>query len=267
VISSDISSHRMCAVVTQELGRGHCETRSVQGHGFVSHGAGARRWDRPLSGDIEMDGSARSGRDAEGHRGVLQVSQPDTATTPIAELNAAMLTASGQQSAKKRKKQEGVIDEYGRQRHKDQRQIMTMRKRSGKRGRGAVGSRVAVALAEAVEIVTPIINAFVADAESYLNTDTAGAYVKLGWETFIEHRSVTHSKELVGPNGENNNLAEELNFRFDRAEQGIYLNLEAKYLLDYAVEAAFRADTRRLPNGSQLRLAMHMALSVGTSQY
>ena len=220
-----------------------------------------------LNGDIEMDGSQQSGRDAAGHRGVPQVSQGDTANTPIAELNAAMLTQSGLQKARKKRKQEGVIDEYGRQHHKDQRQIITMRKRSGKRGRGAIGSRVAIALAEDVEFVKPIINDFVANSESYLNTDTARAYVKLGRTEFIEHRTVIHSKELVGPNGENNNLAEELNFRFDRAEQGIYLNIEAKYLLDYAVEAAFRADTRRLPNGSQLRMAMHMALSVGTSHY
>jgi ISXO2-like transposase domain len=122
---------------------------------------------------------------------------------------------------------------------------------------------VAVALAESKTVVKPIIADFIANAESYLNSDNSAAYTVWGRTKFIEHRSVIHSKELVGPNGENNNLAEELNFRFDRAEQGIYLNLEAKYLLDYAVEIAFRADTRRLSNGSQLLLAMHMALSVG----
>jgi hypothetical protein len=126
---------------------------------------------------------------------------------------------------------------------------------------------VAVALAESKTVVKPIIADFIANAESYLNSDNSAAYTVWGRTKFIEHRSVIHSKELVGPNGENNNLAEELNFRFDRAEQGIYLNLEAKYLLDYAVEIAFRADTRRLSNGSQLLLAMHMALSVGASHY
>lgn len=33
------------------------------------------------------------------------------------------------------------------------------------------------------------------------------------------------------------------------------------------MEAAFRADTRRLPNGQQLKLALSIALSVGESQY
>jgi transposase-like protein len=218
-----------------------------------------------LSGDIEMDGSAQSGRNAAGHRGKPQGSRGDTPETPVEEINSAMLTQADQARAKQ--KQEGVIDEHGRRRHKDQRQIISMRKRSGKRGRGAVGSRVAIALAESKGRVKPIIADFIANAESYLNSDSSAAYVTLGRTKFIEHRSVIHSKELVGPNGENNNLAEELNFRFDRAEQGVYLNLEAKYLLDYAVEIAFRADTRRLPNGSQLLIAMHMALSVGESHY
>jgi hypothetical protein len=214
-----------------------------------------------------MDGSAQSGRNAAGHRGKPQGSPADTPETPVKELDSATLTQAGRQKARIKQKQEGVIDEYGRRRHKDQRQIISMRKRSGKRGRGAVGSRVAIAMVEKKAVINPIIADFIANAESYLNSDDSPAYRILGRTEFIEHHSVIHSKELVGPNGENNNLAEELNFRFDRAEQGVYLNLEAKYLLDYAVEIAFRADTRRLSNGSQLLLAMHMALSVGASHY
>lgn len=40
-------------------------------------------------------------------------------------------------------------------------------------------------------------------------------------------------------------------WRYDRAEKGIYLNIEPKYMLDYACETAFRSDTRRLgePSG------------------
>lgn len=57
-------------------------------------------------------------------------------------------------------------------------------------------------------------------------------------------------------------LVEELNFRLDRAEGGTYLNIEAKYLYDYAV----RADTRRLPNREQLKLLLNIALNVGISR-
>lgn len=46
-----------------------------------------------------------------------------------------------------------------------------------------------------------------------------------------------------------------------------YLNIEPKYMLDYAVEAAFRADTRRLPNGQQLKLLLNVALNVRESLF
>jgi hypothetical protein len=114
--------------------------------------------------------------------------------------------------------------------------------------------------------LTAVINDFVAGGESFLNSDGFGPYKEPG-AGFLEHRQANHSVALVGPNGENNNLSEELNFRMDRAEQGVYLNLEPKYLLDYAVETAFRADTRRMPNGSQLQIALHLALNVGLSHY
>jgi hypothetical protein len=106
----------------------------------------------------------------------------------------------------------------------------------------------------------------VAIPESNLNTDSSPAYTELG-KQFLAHRTVEHDKTLSGPNGENNNQAEELNWRQDRAERGIYLNIEPKYLLDYAVETAFRSDTRRLSNGQQLRLALNIAMSVGRSLF
>ena len=37
--------------------------------------------------------------------------------------------------------------------------------------------------------------------------------------------------------------------------------------LDYVVETAFRSDTRRLPNGKQLKLALNVAMSVGESLF
>lgn len=49
-------------------------------------------------------------------------------------------------------------------------------------------------------------------------------YTDLG-KRFLGHLTVEHSKELSGPKGENNNQAEELNWRYDRAEKGVYLTL------------------------------------------
>ena len=67
-----------------------------------------------------------------------------------------------------------------------------------------------------------------------MNTDGASAYA--GQKNHFPRPPHRESQRGVGagPNGENNNLAEELNFRYDRAEKGVYLNVEPKYLLDYA---------------------------------
>jgi transposase-like protein len=137
-----------------------------------------------------------------------------------------------------------VLYEFGVRKSKDARVVVAVRKRSGVKGRGAVQSRIAVGTTENSTVVGAVLKNFVAGSESYLNTDSHTAYGGQN-EHFLEHRTVNHSEELVGPHGENNNLAEELNFRYDRAEKGVYLNIEPKYLLDYAVETAFRSDTRR----------------------
>lgn len=222
-----------------------------------------------LSGDLEVDGAHQSGRRSAEKRGRPQGSAfaAITADTPEEKLKEYLLTTTGQVNARGRRRRQGVIDpEFGRRLPKDRRIVYAVRKRAGGRGRGAIASRVAVGLSEDKPIAEAVLRDFVAESESILNTDTSPAYMSAGGR-FLDHRTVEHSKELVGPHGENNNLVEELNWRMDRAEQGVYLNLEPKYLLDYAVETAFRADTRRLSNGMQLRIALHIALNVGPSRY
>lgn len=219
-----------------------------------------------MNGDVEMDGAHQSGRRAAEKRGKPQVSQAIDAATPESQLTKIMLS---KQEAKSKNKEQltGAVDpEYGQKLPEDRRILFALRKRSGVRGKGASTTRVAVGLVENDAVAKAITKDFLAVPESYLNTDTHPAYTDLG-KGFRLHRTVAHAKQLSGPNGENNNQAEELNARYDRAEKGIYLNIEPKYLLDYAVETSFRSDTRRLPNGKQLQLAMCVALSVGKSQF
>tara|TARA_R110001583_G_scaffold165276_2_gene317816 strand:- start:20443 stop:21105 length:663 start_codon:yes stop_codon:yes gene_type:complete len=177
-----------------------------------------------------------------------------------------MLTQTGQMKAKKKRETGAFNPKLGRKLPKDRRILFAVRKRSGRPGKGASVTRVAVGLTETSPIAESILKDFVAMPESWLNTDSSPAYQELG-KRFMEHRTVEHSKELSGPKGQNNNQAEEYNWRYDRAEKGIYLNIEHKYLLDYAVETAFRSDTRRLSNGKQLRLALHVVMSVGESLF
>lgn len=224
-----------------------------------------------LNGDIEIDGAHQSGYRADEKRGKPQGGITNTAAMSVDELKAKAKLMTGVAQERDRQRQsaipEGELDpDFGKRLPKDRRFLISVRKRSGIQGRGAVSSRVAVGVIEDEGVANAVISDFVANKESFLNTDGATAYA--GQEKhFLGHRTVNHSETLVGPNGENNNLAEELNFRYDRAEKGVYLNVEPKYLLDYAVEVAFRSDTRRLPNGTQLRIALNFASSVGVSQY
>lgn len=210
-----------------------------------------------LSGDVEVDGAHQSGRNAKKKRGRPQVKPKGKST---AELQQILEKPSAKPSAGERDY------EFGWVMPKDRRILFTMRKRSGVRGDGAVASRVAIGLVEDPPIVESILTDFIAVPESYLNSDGSTAYQDIG-KRFIDHRKVEHAKEFSGPNGENNNQAEELNWRMDRHERGAYLNLRPKYLLDYGVEVAFRSDTRRMPNGEQLRFALNLALNVGPSQF
>jgi transposase-like protein len=208
-----------------------------------------------LSGDVEVDGSHQSGRDSFKKRGKPQVTKKEKATADL----QAMLEQKPHSN--------GARDfEFGWAMPKDRRILFTMRKRSGVRGDGAVASRVAIGLVESPPVVEGVLGDYVAIPESYLNTDSSPAYKAIG-KRFRDHRAVEHSKHFSGPNGENNNQAEELNWRMDRHEQGTYLSIRPKYMLDYAVEVAFRSDTRRMPNSEQLKFALNLALNVGISQF
>lgn len=219
-----------------------------------------------LNGDVEMDGAHQSGWRADEKRGKPKSARPVLSEADPLALTETMLTQTGKASARKNKNTGPVNPEFGNRLPKDRRILFAIRKRSGVRGKGASATRVAIGLTETAPVVKAVLTDFVAMPESYLNTDSSPAYTELG-KQFRTHRTVEHARELSGPNGENNNQAEELNARFDRAEKGIYLNLEPKYLLDYAVETSFRSDTRRIPNGDQLKLAMCVALNVGESEF
>ncbi len=220
-----------------------------------------------LSGDLEVDGAHMSGRNAEGKRGVPK-------GTPKPKDSSGWTKTNSQRSAERRERKRGrarVARGPVHPKHKvrlpeARRIVLTMRKRSGTRGLGAVESRVAVGLTESDELVQSALTDYIACAESYLNSDDGQAYSRVA-DKFLDHHFVVHSKMLVGPNGENNNLAEELNARMDRSEKGTYLCLEPKYLLDYALEASFRGDTRRMSNGAQVKLLLNISMNVGRSQF
>jgi transposase-like protein len=219
-----------------------------------------------LNGDLEVDASHQSGRRSWEKRGRPQVSMKITEATAKEDIEAAMHQSSRAAAAREARIKGSGRDEYGSALPPGRRLVMAVRKRSGSKGLGAVATRIAIVLSEQDSgPATRVMEDFAAVSESTLNSDASPAFGKIGGK-FRGHRTVEHSARLVGENGENNNLVEELNFRLDRAEGGTYLNIEAKYLYDYAVEVAFRADTRRLPNREQLKLLLNIALNVGMSR-
>lgn len=217
-----------------------------------------------LSGDIEMDGSHQSGKDAAGKRGRPKGYVEEKSEEEKTEAEQAMIETLGK--SKKKPKGSVVDPEYGYTYPEDRRILLNVRSRATSNGKGVSATRVMVARVEDQDNVHAVLNQFVAAPESTLNTDSSSAYLRDA-PRFKEHRKVEHKTTLIGPAGENNNQAEEFAWRYDRSEKGTYLNIEPKYLFDYAVENAFRSDVRRLSNSNQLKLALKVATSVGTSQY
>lgn len=222
-----------------------------------------------VSGVVEMDGAHAAGRRASEKRGRplnYSVQTEEEAT------DAALLTSSARAKQRSQKKRTAATNNgqghpvLGDAYPPARRVVFTCRRRSGKKGKGAVVTRVGVGFGETPDVAAALVEAYVAVPESILATDTGPAFKKVG-ETFRLHLQVNHSETLVGPNGEHVNNAEGFTARQDRSEKGVYLNIEPKYLTDYAVETAFREDHRRLAPGAQSDRALSYVLNTGPSRY
>jgi transposase-like protein len=145
----------------------------------------------------------------------------------------------------------------------DRRLLIVMRQRSVSSGKGAVATRIAIALSESAATVTAVATRF-ASAESVVMSDEDPSYAGFS-KYFAMHKTINHSKTYALPDGTNNNQAESFNWRMRRGVEGIYLSASNKYLKDYAAEQAWREDTRRLSTSKKLRHLLHAALSVGMS--
>jgi hypothetical protein len=222
-----------------------------------------------ISGVIEMDGAHASGRRASERRGRPQTYR--VVPTEVAE-KEALLTTSARQKKRRAEKLAAIAaggredPEYGNVYPASRRIAVTLRRRSGAKGKGSLVTRVGVGLAETPDVIRALAEAFVAIPESILATDTGGAFSAIGKE-FRLHLKVNHSETLVGPNGEHCNNSEGFTARQDRSERGVYTNIEPKYLLEYLVETAFHEDFRRVAPGAASAAALFWALSVGESQY
>ena len=84
-----------------------------------------------------------------------------------------------------------------------------------------------------------------------ISADESDAYDLLHGQ--FPMRRVNHSREYRAEDGTNNNQAESYFSRFRRMEIGQTHKFGLRYLANYANEAAYREDTRRLSNGEIFR--------------
>lgn len=242
-----------------------------------------------MAGDIEMDGSHRSGWNSTGRRGITQTGkntfeevEKDKAQQegrevtkpagPSAKVDSFALTTKGREIRKKERKakaaSEGVaVDSFKGKYPSDRRILLVFRRRANQKKAGVSKTRVLVVEDESKASVKRAALEYMAVPESYLNSDGDNAYSEIGRD-FKGHSVVDHGRMLIGLLGENNNQAESFNRGIKRAEKGIHLNIEAKYILDCSAETAFKADhSTKTSNGERLNIAMNLALNVGESLF
>jgi len=94
--------------------------------------------------------------------------------------------------------------------------------------------------------VIKLADAFVSKG-STICADESNAYDSL--HAKFDTRRVNHSIEYRADDGTTNNLAESYFARFRRMQYGQVHKFGNEYLANYANEAAYREDARRLPNG------------------
>jgi len=93
---------------------------------------------------------------------------------------------------------------------------------------------------------------------SIVHADEAGGWDRL--HAYYDVMRINHSVAL-SLDGACTNQAESYFSRLRRAELGQHHHISGKYLLAYAVEMAWREDSRRMPNGAQHEAATGAALA------
>lgn len=209
-----------------------------------------------LCGVQEGDGMDALGKDYKGKRNQPQVRSQPKPQIPAHLLKPADGEPVGPPAPFKAQKRARMPE--------GRRLCLTFRQRGVVKGKGAVRTRVVTALQESAMTVSKFARQFLSTS-SHLVTDEDPSYAKLG-KSFASHHTIKHS-EAFSKDGINQNQAESFNARLRRSLEGTYLNVSRKYLHEYACEAAWREDTRRLSTGERLQMLLNHALNAGLSHW
>ncbi len=147
--------------------------------------------------------------------------------------------------------------------HPNRRLVIAMRQ-NDRAGQGAARTVVAVVRSENAADMEALVLRYI-EKGAVVRSDELSAYGNLKYKGYV-HETVNHSVEFSTDDGVNQNQAESYFSRLQRACIGIYHQMEPKYLLDYAIEMAWREDVRRKDTRTQLMLIGKRVLNAGVSR-
>lgn len=134
-------------------------------------------------------------------------------------------------------------------------------------GKGARRTIVAICRSENSRDVEALLRQHVA-AHSVIHTDEGAAFrgIEDMKDMHFKHEWVNHSEMFSTDEGVSDNQAESFFSRLRRADIGIYHRIAPKYMQDYALEAGWREDVRRLDIRSQIAALMERVFRAGLSK-
>lgn len=210
-----------------------------------------------VSGIVQMDGGYFGGkrRDANVHARAYDRKTKDAIA---AKLYGAPTTRS------KRKKQFLPGGAANAKRRLKRRLIFVIREVDPVKGVGATKTIVSVARSENEEDALAMAERYIQQG-TIVMTDESLAFSR--FSQWFDHQTVNHSMEYVSVDGVNDNQAESYFSRLRRAEYGVYHRFTPMYLIDYAIEFAWREDSRRESMKTKFESLLHKVMRSGSSRF
>lgn len=116
-------------------------------------------------------------------------------------------------------------------------------------GNGAIKTVTGVTFSESSKVIDSFALSNITK-NATIHSDGANGYDNL--EAWYKSIKGDHSTCYVGDNGESSNQAESFFSRFRRLQYGQCHKLSNLYLVNYAIEIAYREDNRRVSNGAMM---------------
>ncbi|HEY3431946.1 MAG TPA: IS1595 family transposase [Rhodocyclaceae bacterium] len=192
----------------------------------------------PLSGTVQIDGGYFGGRPRQG-----RLRRKKDRQAIAEEIN-------NRQGKRKQRRPRSKIDQANELRKKTHRRtVMVLRELYPEPGMGARRSIVAVCLSENEISAMELARCYVVTGTKIM-TDENAAYNCLGSK--YDHDTVQHQIEFSTDTGINDNQAESYFSRLRRYVLGVSHRIESKYMMDIAIEMAWRDDVRKMTEGQKL---------------